>query len=124
MEEKLKAAEGEVAALKLSGKKLNPVILERDSLRTQLAEANAKLWVAKDSQLRTYDGLAEKAARVDEVEEKLEVARAALGRINEYLEDIDKMINKNAPWIAHRIWESAQKLVRETLSKIGARRSE
>lgn len=35
-------------------------------LQQQLAKAKAELWVAKDSALRTYDGLAQKADKADE----------------------------------------------------------
>jgi hypothetical protein len=39
-----------------------------EALQKELAETKAKLWVVKDSQLRTYDGLAQKADRADELE--------------------------------------------------------
>lgn len=43
-----------------------------------IKELEAKLWVAKDSQLRTYDGLAERADQADELKKKLELAIAHL----------------------------------------------
>lgn len=44
----------------------------------EIAELEAKLWVAKDSALRTYDGLADKADKYDEANEMLEKMAAAL----------------------------------------------
>jgi hypothetical protein len=45
-----------------------------DELEAKLKKTEAKLWIAKDSQLRTYDGLAQKADRTEELEAKLKIA--------------------------------------------------
>ena len=49
---------------------------------TELTKENAKLraenYVLRDQGLRTYDGLAQKADRADELQRKLEIAASAL----------------------------------------------
>lgn len=61
---------------------------ERDELKEELAKTKARLWVAQDAQLRTYDGMAEKADAYDDMKAKLEKATRALKELkslgNEY----------------------------------------
>lgn len=70
-------------------RELDPLIeirqSERDELEAKLAaaekentELKAKLWVAKDSQLRTYDGLTEKADKYDALLSLAREMRSAL----------------------------------------------
>ncbi len=57
----------ELAALldQLSQRELD--LVELSALRARNQELKAKLWLANDSQLRTYDGLAQKAAMAEEL---------------------------------------------------------
>ena len=47
-------------------------IQEIDELKSENKKLKAKLRVARDSQLRTYDGLSEKADKYDELEARFE----------------------------------------------------
>lgn len=49
-----------------------------EAAEKKIKELEAKLWVAKDNSLRTYDGLADKADKYDEANEMLEKMAAAL----------------------------------------------
>lgn len=93
-EEKAKAREFIIPATwQVDGKKYTDsdvalVILKQDheaallEAQKEIAELKAKLWVAKDSSLRTYDGLAEKADKYDEAKEILEKMVAQLESIS------------------------------------------
>lgn len=75
--------------------KKKPIILENvrkenEELKKEIALLKAKLWVAKDSQLRTYDGLTEKA-------DKYDLAVQALKKINE------QELNSQRPGGGHSI---------------------
>jgi hypothetical protein len=48
------------------------------ALEAKCAELEARLWVAKDSQLRTYDGLTDKADKYDALESRCQKLEAAL----------------------------------------------
>lgn len=52
-----------------------------NELRAKLHKTEIQLQVAKDAQLRTYDGLTEKADKYDELRAKLERAEAELARL-------------------------------------------
>lgn len=73
---------------------------EKDALTKELAETKAKLWVAKDSALRTYDGLAQKADKYDalfsrnaKLVEALENCRNAVA-----LDAIEHIIDEALTW--------------------------
>lgn len=59
--------------------------LKKENLKQAilLQTLRAELWVAKDSQLRTYDGMAQKADRVDDVEKELLEKTEALEKIRD-----------------------------------------
>jgi hypothetical protein len=57
------------------------IVIERkyyDALKAELAQANAMIRVLKDAQLRTYDGLAQKADERDQLKAENERLREAL----------------------------------------------
>ncbi len=78
------------AQLAVANEENRLLLLERDQLKDnyektkvmlsnaeqRLRKQSAELWVAKDSQLRTYDGLAEKADKFDDL---VRAFRLALG---------------------------------------------
>lgn len=99
-EEKAKAREWTlVFTTNLQGEEMNPHVLDGPIIsgyeaevkvveisalqeaQKEIAELKAKLWVAKDNALRTYDGLAEKADKYDEAKEMLEKMASALEKI-------------------------------------------
>lgn len=61
-------------------------VVEIQALRdaeARIKELEAKLWVAKDNSLRTYDGMAEKADKYDEAKEMMEKMAVALKKISD-----------------------------------------
>lgn len=68
--------------LRMSGKNVNPIILERDRLKAELAEANARAD-------RNYDGYRELKAELAKEREKLKIAVEALGWITGRLDSDD-----------------------------------
>lgn len=60
----------------------------------KIKELEAKLWVAKDNSLRTYDGLAEKADKYDEAKEMLEKMATAINKAiynDDYGSEVDEI---------------------------------
>lgn len=49
-----------------------------EALKAENAKLKAELWTAKDAQLRTYDGLAQKADKYDALKEQAEALVEAL----------------------------------------------
>jgi len=81
----------------------------------KLTEENAKLraenYVLRDQGLRTYDGLAMKADMADELQRKLEIARAALELVMKVTEFEIK--HKVATMGAHELRERAKYALKE-----------
>lgn len=59
-------------------KEIEQLIAKVTELEKENKILSAKLWVAKDSALRTYDGLTDKASKYEALEAKLKVAINAL----------------------------------------------
>lgn len=53
---------------------------ELQALKEENTKLKAQLWVANDARLRTYDGLAQKADKYDEVVKRLEAVKASLNK--------------------------------------------
>lgn len=68
--------------------KMERAFSERDALKAENAKLQAQLYVAKDSALRTYDGLSERAALADKWRNDLDEAIAALESIKEHQEHL------------------------------------
>jgi hypothetical protein len=65
-----------------------------DKLTAENAKLRAENYVLRDQGLRTYDGLAQKADRADELQRKLEIATRALTSI----EDTSTQYDNNTAW--------------------------
>lgn len=57
---------------------LSDFVAEYDALKEENSKLRAQLWVANDSSLRTYDGMADKADRYDKL---LEAVNSAISSI-------------------------------------------
>lgn len=110
----LSAVKAERDALKLTGRKLNPVIRERDALAAELEQVKAELDHLKNNSIplesfnvsipsdEWYDTLKERDALLaerDELIRRLEPSEptyeSALGEID-YLHDLEQMVGKDA----------------------------
>lgn len=65
----------------------------------EVAELKAKLWVAKDSQLRTYDGLTDKADKYDDLLAKAEKLVEALEKY-ESIPIPNAILSGRGPYVA------------------------
>lgn len=76
----------------------NKAEIENAKLRTENSKLQAQLYVAKDSALRTYDGLTERAALADELQRENEALRStlksALDGTNAYRESREEALAK------------------------------
>lgn len=82
-------------------------LLEAALTRAELAESRireleAQLWVAKDAQLRTYDGLAQKADRADRYEAALRAIVDAFLYLDDSLSELDRITKAEATLEAAR----------------------
>lgn len=78
---------------------LETLKIKLQAAEKKIKELEAKLWVAKDSALRTYDGLADKADKYDEANEMLEKMATALS-VLEICDGVEKLAGRQTNDVA------------------------
>jgi hypothetical protein len=65
-----------------------------EELEERIKQLEAELWVARDSALRTYDGLAQKADMADELAEALKICHKYASYPGDGHYELGRVINK------------------------------